>query len=221
VSRQYVVIGLGRVGASLVRSLDAMGHVVLGIDHDEDIVQDLSQEVPNANLIASDDVAEPHLLRDLGVGDFDGAAVMIGENVEASVLVTLVLKDLGVPEILARANGPLHARVLNRIGADHVVQPEQEFGEFLAHRLSAPGIQDYLHIGEEEALVRMIVPDDWVGKTLSDLRLPDTKGVTIMTLKREGEESTIPRADAVLQKGDVLVIGGPKATLDRIAASAR
>jgi trk system potassium uptake protein len=221
VSRQFVVIGLGRVGASLVRSLDAMGHDVLGIDHVEDIVQDLSQEVPNANLITSDDVTEPHLLRDLGVGDFDGAAVMIGENVEASVLVTLVLKDLGVPEILARANGPQHARVLNRIGADHVVEPEHEFGEFLAHRLSAPGIQDYLHIGEEEALVRMKVPGDWVGRTLADLRLPDTKGVTIMTVKREGERSTIPRADAVLREGDVLVVGGPKAKLDLIAASTR
>lgn len=217
--RQFVVIGLGRVGASLIRSLDAMGHEVLGIDREEDIVQDLSQEVPSANLIASDDATEPHLLRGLGVGDFDGAAVMIGENVEASVLVTLVLKDLGVPEILARANGPLHARVLERIGADHVVQPEHEFGKFLAHRISTPGIQDYLHVGEDEALVRMQTPDEWVGKTLSDLRLPVTRGVTVMTLKRDGDESTIPGADSVLQKGDMLVVGGPKAKLDRIAAS--
>lgn len=219
--RQFVVIGLGRVGASLVKCLDSMGHDVLGIDSDEEIVQDLAQEVPNANLIVSDDATEPHLLRDLGVGNFDGAAVTIGENIEASVLVTLVLKDLGVPEILARANGPLHARVLDRIGAHHVVQPEREFGEFLAHRISAPGIQDYLHVGEEEALVRMKVPGEWVGRALADLRLPDTKGVTVMTLKREGEESIIPRADVVLQKGDVLVIGGPKSKLDRIASASR
>src|SRR5215210_5648558 len=204
--RQFVVIGLGRVGASLVKCLDSMGHEVLGIDKDEEIVQDLAQEVPSVNLITSDDTTEPHLLSDLGVGDFDGAAVMIGEDIEASVLVTLVLKDLGVPEILARANGPLHARVLDRIGAHHVVQPEREFGEFLAHRISAPGIQDYLHIGEEEALVRMKVPDEWTGKTLADLRLPDAKGVSIMTLKRKGQEAIIPRADTVLEEGDVLVV---------------
>lgn len=219
--RQFVVIGLGRVGASLVKCLDSMGHDVLGIDKDEEIVQDLAQEVPNANLIVSDDTTEPHLLRDLGVGNFDGAAVMIGEDIEASVLVTLVLKDLGVPEILARANGPLHARVLDRIGAHHVVQPEREFGEFLAHRISAPGIQDYLHIGENEALVRMKAPRDWVGETLGDLRLPDSMGVTIMTLKRDGQEAFIPRADAVLKEGDVLVIGGPKRKLDRIASAGR
>lgn len=219
--RQYVVVGLGRVGSALVAALDSMGHDVLGIEQDEEIVQDLSAEIPNAKLISTDDATEPHVLSELGVGNFDGAAVMIGENIEASVLVTLVLKDLGVPEILARANGPLHARVLDRIGADHVVQPEREFGEFLAHRISAPGIQDYLHIGETEALVRMQVPGEWVGETLADLRLPDTRGVTVLTLKREGQEAIIPRADAVLKEGDVLVIGGPKGKLDRIASAAR
>jgi trk system potassium uptake protein TrkA len=219
--QQFVVIGLGRVGASLVKCLDSMGHDVLGIDSDEEIVQDLSQEVPTANLITSDDATEPHLLRDLGVGNFDGAAVTIGEDIEASVLVTLILKDLGVPKILARANGPLHARVLDRIGAHHVVQPEREFGEFLAHRIAAPGIQDYLHVGEDEALVRMTVPGEWVGKTLADLRLPDTRGVTIMSLKRERQEAFIPRSDTVLKEGDVLVVGGSKGRLDRIASAAR
>lgn len=214
--RQFVVVGLGRVGASLVKNLDAMGHDVLGIDSDEDIVQDLSHEVPNANLIASDDVTEPHLLRELGVAHFDGAAVTIGENVQASVLVTLVLKELGVPEILARANGPLHARVLERIGAHHVVQPEREFGEYLAHRMAVPGIQDYLQVGDGEAIIRMRVPPKWEGRSLAELRLPATRGVSVMTIKRSGQEAAIPHADDKLQAGDVLVIGGPKEKLDKL-----
>lgn len=211
--RQYAVIGLGRVGAALVATLDSLGHEVLGIDCDEDIVQDLSAEVPNANLVATDDAINGIVLRDLGIESFDGAAVTIGEDVEASVLVTLILKDLGVPLVLARANSPLHARVLERVGADRVVQPEREFGEFLAHQMASPGVRDYLKLGGNAAIARMAVPASWVGKSLSELRLPDREGVTVMTLERDGRDAIIPHAEDTLKEGDVLVLGGPKKRL--------
>src|SRR5918912_1411109 len=131
-SKQFVVIGMGRVGISLVRTLDTLGHDVLGIDRDEALIQDVSAELPNAQLVAAD-ATEPTVLRDLGLEHFDGAAVVIGESIQASVLVTLILKDLGGPLVLSRANSPLHARVLKRVGADPVVQPKEEFGKFLAH----------------------------------------------------------------------------------------
>ncbi len=120
---------MGRVGASIVRTLGSLGHDVLGIDCDEDLIQDLSAELPGANLIVAD-ATEGTVLRDLGLEHFDGATVVIGENIQASVLVTLILKDLGVPSVIARANNDLHARVLDRVGADYVIQPEKEFGEF-------------------------------------------------------------------------------------------
>jgi trk system potassium uptake protein TrkA len=211
--RQYAVIGLGRVGAALVATLDSLGHDVLGIDCDEEIVQNLSAEVPNANLVASDDATDGIVLRDLGIESFDGVAVTIGEDVEASVLVTLILKDLGVPLILARANSSLHARVLERVGADRVVQPEREFGEFLAHQMASPGIQDYLELGGNAAIARITVPGNWVGKSLSELRLPDREGVNVITLEREGRDAVIPRAGDTLKEGDVLVLGGPKKRL--------
>ena len=216
--RQYAVIGLGRVGAALVATLDSLGHDVLGIDCDEDIVQDLSAEVPNAKLIATDDATNGNVLRDLGIESFDGAAVTIGEDIEASVLITLILKDLGVPLVLARANSPLHARVLERVGADRVVQPEREFGEFLAHQMASPGIQDYQELGGNAAFARMIVPGSWVGKSLSELRLPDREGVSVIMLEREGRDAVIPRADDTLKEGDVLVLGGPKKRLAELEA---
>jgi trk system potassium uptake protein TrkA len=218
VSKQFAVIGMGRVGASLIRTLDHLGHDVLGIDRDEDLIQDLSIELPDAHLVAAD-ATEPMVLRDLGLEHFDGAAVVIGEDIEASVLVTLILKELGVPLVLSRANSPLHARVLERVGADHVVQPEKEFGEFLARRMSSPGIMDYLELGHDEALVEMEVPREWIGRSLADLQLHRKKDLTVLAIKGEGKEGTIPRPDAPLQKGDILIVGGPKEELDRLDPS--
>jgi trk system potassium uptake protein TrkA len=158
-------------------------------------------------------------LRDLGLEHFDGAAVVIGENIQASVLVTLILKDLGVPLVISRANSSLHARVLERVGADHVIQPEKEFGEFLARRMSSPGILDYLELGSDEALIEMEVPREWIGKSLADLNLHRKKGLTVLAIKGQGKEGAIPRPETSLQKGDVLVVGGSKRELDELDPS--
>ena len=217
-SKQFVVIGMGRVGISLVRTLGTLGHDVLGIDRDEALIQYVSAELPNAQLVAAD-ATEPTVLRDLGLEHFDGAAVVIGESIQASVLVTLILKDLGVPLVLSRANSPLHARVLERVGANHVVQPEKEFGEFLARRMSSPGITDYLELGHDEALIELEVPSGWIGKLLRDLQLYRKKGLTVLAIKGEGKEGTMPRPETPLQKGDILVVGGPKKKLDKLDPS--
>ena len=217
-SKQFAVIGMGRVGASIMRTLESLGHDVLGIDHDQGLIQDLSAELPNAHLVAAD-ATEPMVLRDLGLEHFDGAAVVIGEDIAASVLVTLILKELRVPLVLSRANSPLHARVLERVGADHVVQPEKEFGEFLARRMSSPGIMDYLELGHDEALVEMKVPREWIGRSLADLQLHRKKDLTVLAIKGEGKEGTIPRPGTPLQKGDVLVVVGRKEELDKLDPS--
>jgi trk system potassium uptake protein TrkA len=218
VSKQFAVIGMGRVGASLIRTLDYLGHDVLGIDCDEGRIQDLSLELPTVHLVAGD-ATEPTVLRDLGLEHFDGAAVVIGESIQASVLVTLILKDLGVPIVFSRANNQLHARVLQRVGADQVIQPEKEFGEFLARQISSPGIKDYLELGGDEALVELGVPREWVGKSLSDLHLYRRKGLTVLAIKGEGKVGALPRPDIALQKGDILVVGGPKKQLDKLDPS--
>lgn len=217
-SKQFAVIGMGRVGTAVANTLDSLGHDVLGIDRDEELIQDLADELPSASLVSAD-ATEGGVLSNLGLDQFDGAAVVIGEELGASVLVTMVLKDLGVPLVIARANNRLHARVLERVGADYVVEPEREFGESLGHRMASPGIQDYLDLGDDEALVRMTVPEEWVGKSLRDLRLPETNGIEVVTLKTADRTGTIPpRADLPLGKGDLLVLGGPKKRLDELQA---
>src|SRR5215210_4347839 len=206
---------MGRVGVSLIRTLDHLGHDVLGIDCDEDRIQDLSLELPTVHLIVAD-ATEPTILRDLGLEHFDGAAVVIGESVQASVLVTLILKDLRVPMVFSRANNELHARVLERVGADHVIQPEKEFGEFLARQMALPGIQDYVELGQDEALIEIEVPREWVDKSLADLQLHRKKDLTVLAIKGENKGGTLPRPDTPLQKGDILVVGGPKKELDKL-----
>ena len=214
-SKQFAVIGMGRVGASLVRTLDSLGHDVLGIDRDGDRIQDLSDELPGASLIAAD-ATEDSVLRDLGLDRFDGAAVVIGESIQSSVLVTLILKDLGVPLIFSRANNDLHARVLERVGADHVIQPEKEFGEFLARQMSLPGIQDYLELGQDEALIEIEAPQSWIGKSLADLQLHRKKDLTVLAIKGREKGGTLPKPDTPLQEGDILVVGGQKVELDKL-----
>ncbi len=214
-SKQFAVIGMGRVGASLVRTLDSLGHDVLGIDCDGDRIQDLSDELPGASLVAAD-ATEDSVLRDLGLEQFDGAAVVIGESIQGSVLVTLILKDLGVPMIFSRANNDLHGRVLERVGADHVIQPEKEFGEFLARQMSLPGIQDYLELGDDEALIEIEAPQSWIGKSLADLQLHRKKDLTVLAIKGREKGGTLPQPQTPLQEGDILVVGGPKKELDKL-----
>jgi trk system potassium uptake protein TrkA len=218
-SKQYAVIGMGLVGTSLLRTLLSLGHEVLAIDSNEDLIQELSDELPNAHLITAD-ATERTVLHDLGIGEFDGAAVTIGEeHIEANILVTLILKDIGVPLVFSRANDSLHGKVLDRVGADHVVQPEKEFGEFLARQISTPGIMDYLELGEDEAVIELEVPQEWVDKSLEELHLYQKKGLTVLAIKGEGKGGTLPHPEAPLEEGDMLVIGGPKDELDNLDPS--
>jgi trk system potassium uptake protein TrkA len=213
--RQFVVVGLGRLGISMVTTLDSLGHEVLGIDKREDVIQALADDLPNANLVAAD-ATDEDAVRGLNVDNFDGAAVMIGEDhVEAGILATATLKEVGVPKVVARATGDIHARVLERVGADRVIQPEQEIGEQLARTMASPALLDYVDFGEDEALIEAQVPREWFNKSLGELALSLEMGLTVVALKPKGGPGTLPRGDTVLHDGDVLVIGGSKQALDR------
>jgi trk system potassium uptake protein TrkA len=211
-TRQFVVIGLGRLGTSMVGTLDSLGHEVLAIDKREDVIQSLADELPNVHLVATDEAT----VRGLNVEGFDAAAVMMGENhVEAGILATATLKEVGVPRIIARATGGIHARVLEKVGADRVIQPEREIGVQLARTMASPVLLDYVDLGEDEALIEAHVPRAWLDKSLSDLDLSQKMGLTVLALKPKGEPGSLPRGDTVLHDGDVLVVGGSKKALDR------
>jgi trk system potassium uptake protein TrkA len=213
-SRQFVVIGLGRLGAAMIATLDSLGYEVLGIDTDEELVQDLSGDFPNAHLVAAD-ATDEDVLRDLNVGHFDAAAVVIGESMEAGILATANLKELGVPFVVARAISGLHSRVLERIGADRIIEPEKDMGAQVARTMASPSVLDYVDLGEDEALIEAEVPEKWVDKNLADLHLSRESGLTVLAIKPKGKAGTIPTGDTVLHKGDVLVVGGTKEKLDK------
>jgi trk system potassium uptake protein len=214
-NRQFVVVGLGRLGISMVETLDSLGHEVLAIDKREGVIQSLADELPNVHLVATDATDEA-TVRGLNVEGFDAAAVMIGENhLEAGILATATLKEVGVPRIVARATGGIHARVLEKVGADRVIQPEREIGEQLARTMASPVVLDYVDLGDDEALIESQVPRAWLDKSLSELDLSQKFGLTVLALKPKGRPGSLPRGDTVLHHGDVLVVGGSKKALDR------
>ncbi len=214
-SRQFVVVGLGRLGISMVGTLDSLGHVVLAIDKSEDVIQAIADDLPNVHLVAAD-ATDEDAIRGLNVEGFDAAAVMIGENhVEAGILATATLKEVGVARIVARATGGIHARVLERVGADRVIQPEREIGEQLARTMASPVLLDYVDLGEDEALIEAEVPKAWLEKSLSELDLSQKRGLTVLALKPKGGQGSLPHGDTVLHEGDVLVVGGSKKAMDR------
>jgi trk system potassium uptake protein TrkA len=213
-NRQFVVVGVGRLGISMVATLDSLGHEVLAIDKSESVIQSLADDLPNVHLVATD-ATDEDTVRGLNVEGFDAAAVMIGENhIEASILAAATLKEVEVPRIVARATGGIHVRVLEKVGTDRVIQPEREIGEQLARTMASPVLLDYVDLGEDEALIEAQVPSAWLHKSLSELNLSQKMGLTVLALKPKGGPGTLPHRDSVLHEGDVLVVGGTRKDLD-------
>ncbi len=213
--KSYVVIGLERLGKTLVRHLNAMGHEVLAVDHDGGVVQSMSEELPEVHVVRAD-AREDGVLQDLGVENFDGAVVAVGqENPQAVTLITLRLKRLGVPLVVSRAADKLHGEVLEMVGADRIVQPEREAGARLARTIVSSAVIEYLDLGEDEALIEAKVPETWSGKSLNELELSKL-GLTVLAYLPEGKGGRLPRGDTILNEGDMVVIGGPKESLDEL-----
>ena len=213
-SKQFLVVGLGQLGSVVAENLQSLGHEVLAIDHRKEVVQALTDDLPDVDLVTAD-ATDEDVLKELGVDQFDGAVVTIGGNVQASTLVTLALKDMGLETVVSRADSPIHARLLRKVGADQIIEPEREIGEQVARSVVAPGIMGYVDLGEDEALIEAEVPEKWVDKTLADLRLAD-EGLAVVAVRREGEGGRIPKGDTKLKKGNVIVVGGPKDKLDEL-----
>ena len=205
-TREFVVIGLGRFGGGLAATLVGMGHEVLGVDSDARIVQDLSGVL--THVVEADSTSE-EAMRQLGVTEFSTAVVAIGTDLEASILTTGVLVDLGVEKIVAKAVTEPHGRILTRIGAHKVVFPERDMGIRVGHSL-AGSILDYFELDPGFALVESTAPRELVGKTLADAEVRKRYGVTVVCIKPAGGSFTYATPETVVQEGDVLVVAGEK-----------
>jgi trk system potassium uptake protein TrkA len=199
-----VVLGMGRFGASLALELVRRGTEVLGVDSKQRVVQRFADELTH---IAVADTTDPEALRQLDVPDYQRAVVGIGNDLEASILTTAVLVDLGLPNIWAKAVSRQHGRILERVGAHHVVLPEHEMGERVAHLVTGRML-DYIEFEDDFAMVKTSPPRDIVGRPLSDTGVRTRDRITVVGVKRPGEDFTYATENTVLQPEDLLIISG-------------
>lgn len=203
--KSYVVIGCGRFGSAVAKTLFQLGNEVLAIDADEDSVREIS---PHVTYAAEADIMNEEALKNLGVQNCDVAVVAIASDLEASVMATVLVKELGIPKVIAKARSVLQAKVLKRIGADEVVFPERDMGVRIAHNLSTGNILDYFELSETHSIIEILPYPEWIGKTLSELRLPNNYGLSIIAIKRGEKVIVTPKAGEILCKKDVLVMVG-------------
>jgi trk system potassium uptake protein len=211
-----LVVGLGRFGGSIAGTLERLGHEVLAVDQSLELVQEWSTRLRH---VAQVDATNESAMRQLGADQFDIAVVGIGDDIEASVLSTGVLLDLGVHEVWAKAITPAHGRILERSGARHVIYPERDAGERTAHLLSGR-LMDYIEFDDGFAIVKMKAPREATGKTLGEAALRTKYGVTIVGVKRAGEDFAHAVPETPIRPGDVLIVSGASHLIEKFAAEA-
>lgn len=212
--RQYAVIGLGKFGQSVALTLVGSGESVIGIDSNEIVLKELADKLSNA---VQADATSAKTLKKLGVQDVDIAIVSVGDDFEASILITLVLREIGVKEIIVKANSEGQVEVLKKIGATRVIQPERDMGIRLAKSLVSPRIIDHIELSSDYSLLEMVPPKDFVGKSLKKLNVRAQYGINVIAIKHaKGEVDIAPQAEDVIQEGDLLVVVGKNQDIEKV-----
>lgn len=211
---RVVVIGLGRFGGSVATELVEHGTEVLAIDSDASIVQKYADDLSHT---AVADTTDERALRQLGVPDYRHAVVAIGTDLEASILTTSLLVDFDIPHIWAKATSRQHGRILHRVGAHHVVLPEHDMGERVAHLVTGRML-DYIEFDDDYAMVKTLAPAEAVGQPLATSALRTKYNVTVVAVKRPGEDFTYATADTVIHRKDILIVAGRTDAVERFAA---
>lgn len=212
--KQFVVIGLGRFGTSVAKTLTALGHEVLALDKNEHAVQVIMQDVTQA---VQADAREEETLRGLGVRNLDVAIVAIGDDLEANILITLMLKEMGIPYVVAKAQSIQHGKVLEKIGADKIVYPEQDMGIRLANNLIRTNVMDFIELSLDYSIFEIIAPAKFVNKSLGKLNLRAVYNINVVAIKKGIDQIVIaPGANSVVEEKDILVIVCNKKALSKL-----
>lgn len=216
-SKTFAIIGLGRFGGSVAQTLHSMGYEVLAIDRDPQRVQDMAQIVTHA---IEADTTDEHALKAIGIRNFDVIVVAIGNDIQASIMTTLILKEMGVNKIVVKAQNELHGKVLYKIGADRVVFPERDMGVRVVHNLISPNILDYVELSKDYSIVEIIARDFFKGKTLQELDIRARFGCNVMAIKSGERFNIAPAATDEIHEGDMLVVIGHNNDLRRLQEEA-
>lgn len=200
--QEFIIIGCGSFGASVARSLYSKGADVMVIDKDAEKIQEIADSVTHA---VEADAMDEVTLKSLGIRNFDVAVVSMGSDIQSSILITLLVKELGVKKVVAKAKSDVHAKVLYKIGADRVIFPERDMGIKLAHSLVSRNILDYIDLDPNYSIVEINTMKEWENKALKDLQLPTEYGVNVLALKRGGDINISPNAEDMVLRGDIII----------------
>jgi len=209
--RQFAVIGLGRFGSAMARTLVELGQDVLGIDSNEANVQALAERVPHLLCL---NALDRRALVEAGVAEMDVGVVSIGSNVESSLLIVVTLQEMGIKTIMAKATTAIHGRILERLGVDRVVYPEREMAQRSAHSLVVPNVIDHIGLSQDFSIIEIPAPQRFTGRTLREIELRARHGLTLIAIKRRASEEQAattmvsPNADELIRAGDTLTIVG-------------
>lgn len=203
--KQFAVIGLGRFGFSISRTLAQMGYEVLAIDVNEDRVNDIIEDVTYAVQM---DAMDEQALKSMGIRNFDVVIVAVGHDMQASILITVMLKEMGVKKVVAKARTDLQGKVLQKVGADLVVFPERDMAVRVAHALVSHNILDQINLSPDYSIVELVVPRVFVGKSLQETDLRRKFGVSVLAIRRGHDVIISPGAKQHLEEDDILVIIG-------------
>ena len=204
-AKQFLVLGMGRFGTSIAKTLCELGQEVLAVDSDAELVNDVAPYVTQAMQL---DATDEDVLATLGVNNFDAAIVSIGHDMQASILVCVLLKELGVHYLVAKANDDLHAKVLTKIGVDRVVFPERDMGARLARSIVSPSVLDLMNLSDDYQIMELRLPEGWEGKSLKALDVRRKHGVNIIAVNRNDLFMVSPAPDMPLEKEDTLLVLG-------------
>lgn len=202
--KQFLVAGLGLFGTSVAVTLQGLGYDVYALDSDESIVQDLSMQLP---YVVCGDASDKKTLQSLPLEDVDVAVVAIG-NVERNMMATMLLKELGIKQVVSKAINSLHGAMLSKIGADKVVYAERDMGERVAHNLISAGVMDYIELSSEISVMSLPIPTEFIGKNLIEADLRRRYDVNVVAIKRDGRTIVNPKAQEVFQPEDEIVVLG-------------
>ena len=200
---QYLVVGLGRFGSALATTLAEQGAQVLAIDRSMEAVEAHRSRLTD---VVCGDAMDESVLRQLGVSDFSAAVITMGDDVKASSVITMHLKELGVPYVIAKASDGFHGRMLTRLGADKVIFPERDMGQRIAHNLISKKIMDFIELSPDYSLMEMHPRPEWVGVPLRELNLRGKHRINVVAVRYGGEVNAMPDPDTVLGAEDVMLV---------------
>lgn len=215
-NKQFVIIGCGRFGSSVATKLSDLGCEVMVVDSSEETVQGISDSVTFA---VQADATDENALKAVGIRNFDVAVITIGANIQASIMVTLMVKELGVKHIVAKAQNEMHAKVLYKIGADRVVFPEREMGVRVAKNLVSNKILDYIELSEDYTIVEVTPLKEWVGKTLIEIDIRAVYGINVIAVKKLTGINISVGPNEIIEEHDVLVVIGHNDDIKRVESA--